>query len=70
MSLNGKIARPDGSVDWLDSIPNPEKIDYGYGQFIESIDTTLMGNKTYNQLIGWGIDFPYPDKQNFVFSQT
>ncbi len=68
MSLNGKIARQDGRVDWLDSIPNPEKNDYGYGKFIESIDTTLMGNKTYQQIIDWGIDFPYPDKKNYVFT--
>ena len=29
-SLNGKIAKSDGSVDWLESIPNPDKSDYGY----------------------------------------
>ena len=69
-SLNGKIARRDGNVDWLDSIPNPEKNDYGYGKFIESIDTTLMGNNTYQQLIGWGIDFPYTKKKNYVFTKN
>ncbi|PLX13742.1 MAG: dihydrofolate reductase [Marinilabiliales bacterium] len=68
MSLNGKIAKKDGSVDWLENIPNPDKSDYGYKDFYDSIDTTIQGNSTYQQIIGWGIDFPYPDKQNYVFT--
>lgn len=69
-SLNGKIARIDGSVDWLESIPNPEKIDYGYSEFYDSIDTTIQGNNTYKQIISWGIDFPYVGKKNFVFTKN
>ncbi len=68
-SLNGKIARLDGSVDWLEAIPNPTKIDYGYTDFYDSIDTTIQGYSTYNQIIEWGIDFPYPDKKNYVFTR-
>ena len=69
-SLNGKIATPDGSVDWLEAIPNPEKIDHGYADFYQSIDTTIQGNKTYKQIISWGIDFPYSDKKNYVFTRS
>jgi len=69
-SLNGKIAKPDGSVDWLEAIPNPEKIDHGYADFYQSIDTTIQGNKTYKQILGWGIDFPYSDKKNYVFTRN
>lgn len=68
MSLNGKIAKKDGSVDWLENIPNPDKSDFGYKEFYDSIDTTIQGNSTYQQIIGWGINFPYPDKQNYVFT--
>lgn len=68
MSLNGKIASQDGSIDWLESIPNPEQIDYGYADFYKSIDTTIQGKKTYDQIISWGIDFPYADKKNYVFT--
>jgi dihydrofolate reductase len=67
-SLNGKIARQNGSVDWLESIPNPEKNDYGYSKFYESVDVILMGNNTYQQIISWGIDFPYADKKNYVLT--
>jgi dihydrofolate reductase len=70
VSLNGKIARSDGNVDWLEKVPNPDNIDYGYKEFLETIDTTIQGNKTYTQLMGWGIDFPYKDKTNFVFTRN
>jgi dihydrofolate reductase len=69
MSLNGKIAYPDGSVDWLESIPNPTNTDYGYSSFYKTIDTTIQGNSTYNQIISWGIDFPYADKKNYVLTR-
>lgn len=68
-SLNGKIAKLDGSVEWLESIPNPEKTDYGYTKFYKSIDTTIQGFKTYKQIIDWGIEFPYSDKKNYVFTR-
>ncbi|GAB1453407.1 dihydrofolate reductase family protein [Draconibacterium sp.] len=68
-SLNGKIAKPDGSVDWLEYIPNPEKTDYGYAEFFDSIDTTIQGYNTYNQIINWDIEFPYKGKKNFVLTK-
>jgi len=68
-SLNNKIARKNGSVDWLGSIPNPEKTDYGYSKFYTSVDTTIQGYSTYKQLIDWGIDFPYADKTNYVLTR-
>ena len=60
-SLDGFIARTDGRVDWLFTDQ-----DYGYYTFYESIDTTLMGRHTYEQILTFG-DFPYPDKQNWFF---
>lgn len=69
ISLNGKIAGTDGSVDWLENIPNPEKSDYGYTEFYDTIDMTIQGNNTYNQVIGWGIEFPYKGKKNYVITK-
>ena len=66
ISLNGKIAKPDGSVDWLNNIPNPDNSDMGYTDFFESVDTTIQGYKTYKQVIDWGIEFPYKGKKNYV----
>ena len=45
-SADGYIARPDGDLDWLTSRPAPEGF-YGMGAFMKSIDTMLLGRKTY-----------------------
>ncbi len=69
-SLNGKIARANGDVEWLNSIPNPNKNDFGYTEFYQSIDTTIQGYTTYKQILGMGIEFPYADKKNYVLSSN
>lgn len=69
-SLNGKIAEKDGSVDWLYVKEGNEQPDYGYEKFYESIDTTIQGSSTYKQVESWGIDFPYPDKKNYVITRN
>ena len=61
-SLDGYIARPDGGIDWLFVDQ-----DYGYSAFYASIDTILLGRRTYDQMLTAG-DFPYADKQCYVFS--
>ncbi|WP_077920636.1 dihydrofolate reductase family protein [Spirosoma sp. 209] len=69
-SLDGYIARPDGRVDWLEAIPNPDLLDYGYDDLLAGIDTTLMGNSTYQVVLGMEGEFPYADKINYVFSRS
>jgi dihydrofolate reductase len=68
ISLNGKIARADGRVDWLENIPNPDDADYGYYKFYESVDTSIQGYGTYNQLMSWDIPFPYQKIKNYVLT--
>ncbi|UBF26246.1 dihydrofolate reductase family protein [Kovacikia minuta CCNUW1] len=63
-SLDGYIARPSGEVDWLFTDQ-----DYGYTDFLAEVDTVLMGRKTYEQVLTFG-EFPYQEKQCFVFSQN
>jgi dihydrofolate reductase len=69
-SLNGKIARADGSVDWLEKLPNPDGSDYGYRSFYDSIDATIQGHTTYAQVLSFGIPFPYADKENYVITRS
>lgn len=69
-SIDGFIARSDGSIDWLDAIPNPDKLDYGYVDFYNSVDVTLMGNTTYKKILGFDFEFPYHNTKNYVFSRT
>ncbi len=69
-SLDGKIADRTGSVSWLEELPNPDQTDYGYNDFLASVDTTIMGNKTYRHILGFGIDFPYQEKINYVITRN
>ena len=72
-SLDGYIARPDGSVDWLDEIAQPpdgSQEDYGYAEFIAGIGTVLMGRVTYEQVLSFGVAHPYPHTAGYVFSRT
>ena len=69
-SLDGFIADKNGSVNWLENFPNPNLLDYGYNDFYDSIDTTLMGNATYQQILNFDIPFPYAGKQNIVFTRN
>lgn len=70
ISLDGKIAGVEGEVDWLDQLPNPEQLDYGYFDFYANIDTVLMGNKTYQQVLGFDVPYPYPGMESYVFTQN
>ncbi len=69
-SLDGFIARENGSLDWLNDLPNPDQLDYGYGTFISEIDTVLMGRKTYEEILGFGVEWPYSDCTSYVVSSS
>jgi dihydrofolate reductase len=67
-SLDGFIARKDGSIDWLTSIENPSNDDFGYQDFISGIDAIVIGRATFETVLafpGW----PYT-KPVFVLSST
>ncbi|WP_248602837.1 dihydrofolate reductase family protein [Algoriphagus marincola] len=56
-SLDGFIADQKGGIDWLDSIPNPDQNDMGYGEFMEGVDALLMGRNTF-LIPSWALIFP------------
>ncbi|MDH3825702.1 MAG: dihydrofolate reductase family protein [Nitrosopumilus sp.] len=62
-SLDGFIARKNGSVDWLTLYSNTEE-DFGYREFLNSVGTVILGNTTYK-----GFKAPYENKKCFVFSR-
>jgi dihydrofolate reductase len=64
ISLDGYIARPDGSVDFL-FMPK----DYPFGEFMKTVDTALMGRKTYEMGLKMGGSFDGSMK-TYVFSRT
>jgi len=68
-SLDGYIAKEDGDISWL-SIVERDNEDYGYQSFIETVDTVIMGRKTYDKVLSFGVDFPHKDKKCYVISNT
>jgi dihydrofolate reductase len=50
MSLDGFIARPDGDIDWLTTIPMPKGEDGGYAEFISGMDGILMGRGSWDKV--------------------
>lgn len=69
MSLDGYIAKEDGDISWLSMVDNPPE-DYGYEEFIKTIDTVIMGRKTYEKVLSFGIDFPHKDRKCYVLSRS
>jgi dihydrofolate reductase len=66
-SADGYIARPDGDIEWLTRRPAPKGF-YGMGKFMQSIDTTLFGRKTYEVGLQMGATFDSKGR-NYVFSR-
>jgi dihydrofolate reductase len=69
MSLDGYIAREDGDISFLSVVDSPGE-DYGYNDFIQSVDTVIMGRKTYDTVMSFGIDFPHAGRECYVLSRT
>ncbi|MCU7647283.1 dihydrofolate reductase family protein [Pseudomonas piscis] len=65
-SVDGFIARDDGSIDWLP--PGEPGEDHGYADFIDSVDGIVMGRGTYDTVLGFE---PWPfTKPVVVMSRT
>src|SRR5438034_3169134 len=66
-SADGYIARPDGDLEWLTSRPKPEGF-YGMSAFMRTIDTKLLGRKTYEVSLRMGATFDSKSR-TIVFSR-
>src|SRR2546430_13473868 len=65
-SADGFIARSDGDLEWLTSRPAPEGF-YGMNAFMKSIDTKVLGRKTYEVSLRMGAKFDSKNR-HIVFS--
>ena len=69
-SLDGYIARRDGNLDWLFSAAPAgadATDDYGYREFMDTVDTIIMGRNTYEKVRSFGA-WPYHGKQVVVLT--
>src|SRR3954447_11348514 len=74
-SLDGFIARKDGSVDWMetaDEFASGENMDPEFVEaFLKTIDCYVMGSRTYETAINFeaqGSGWAYGDKPTFVLT--
>ncbi len=65
-SLDNFIAREDHAVDWLVWDDEVASIS---AEFWKTIDTVVMGRKTYEVMLKNGMT-SYPEVKNYVFSRT
>jgi dihydrofolate reductase len=67
MSVDQYLARPDGSLDWLERFNDPAAGDAGYGAFFSTVDTVVLGRSTFDTVLGFD-QWPYGGKRVVVFS--
>lgn len=67
-SIDGYIARRDHALDWLERVGGFDE-DYGFKEFIQSVDTVILGRKTY-EIASTVADWPYKGKKLLVLSRT
>lgn len=69
MSLDGYIAQPNDDLSFLSTVAK-EGEDYGYTDFISSVDTVIVGRKTYEWVMNQVGEFPHADKNAYVITRT
>ncbi|WP_404427014.1 dihydrofolate reductase family protein [Ureibacillus chungkukjangi] len=68
-TLDGYIATKEDSLEWLFNVEGEG--DNGYSEFYETVDTVVMGKRTYDWLIDQKLEeFPYKNKECYVFTRT
>lgn len=68
-SLDGYIATEDDSLDWLFKVEGEG--DAGYTEFMETIDTVIMGRRTYEWVMEMEKgEYPYPGLKSYILSRT
>jgi dihydrofolate reductase len=68
-SLDGYIAKPGDDLSFLSAVQK-EGEDYGYGDFIATVDTVIMGRKTYDWVTTHVPEFPHAEKETYVLTRT
>lgn len=65
-SLDGFIAREDGSIDFLDCVNTPGE-DYGFAEFFARVDTVVLGRSTWETVNAFA-SWPFTGKRVVVLT--
>jgi len=68
-SLDGYIAKPNDDLGFL-NVVQKEGEDYGYNAFIKTIDTVIVGRKTYDWVMKQVPEFPHADKTCYIITRN
>lgn len=66
-SLDGYIAKPNDDLSFLSMVQVKDE-DYGYAAFIETVDTVIMGRKTFDWVTSQISDLPH--LHTYVITRT
>ena len=69
MSLDGYIAKNDDNFDFLSIVDKPNE-DFGYAEFLESIDTVIWGRRTFDIVLGMKEGLLHQNKTVYVISKS
>ncbi|MCG7587597.1 dihydrofolate reductase family protein [Photobacterium sp. OFAV2-7] len=73
-SVDGFIAKKDGSVDWLHTAGKPDvEVDTGWDDYLASVDCLIMGRSTMEVISAMNLtaeQWPYGDIRIIVLSNT
>lgn len=68
-SLDGFIAGPNDDLSFLSAVEKDGE-DYGYSDFVSTVDTVIMGRKTYDWVMRQVPEFPHSDKDTYIITHT
>jgi len=68
-SLDGYIAQPNDDLSFLNRVQK-EGEDYGYTDFLSTVDTVILGRRTYDWVMKQVTEFPHADMKTYVITRT
>jgi len=69
MSLDGYIAKTGDDLSFLSMVDQPGE-DFGYSEFYSTVDTVIVGRKTYDWVMKQVPEFPHADKESYIITRT
>ncbi len=70
MTLDGMIADEHEGLSFLEPYDGLDSVKTSYEQLMGQTDTLLMGRRTYEVIQSFGIDWPYPNHQCYVYGKN
>ena len=69
MSLDGYIASPDNGLEFLSMVEEKDQ-DYSYKDFVNTVDTVIVGRKSYEKVLSMGMEYPLSNKDLYIITRT